>query len=362
MIVAFVSTYPPAECGIGTYTQNLAEELKFQGHSVYIFAELLKDQIASVSEVVGNVRVIRCWRRDAPLDSPRGIGRLGTLIKATQADVAHVQHEFGIFPDSAAFLQAFAGIECPKAITLHSVLPSPYRAGFFRRLNPKHAIVHGREAQAVLGGGSVILHGTHLKDAEADRAKLRLPDYPTVVGLVPGMLHEGKGIHEIVEAMARSSPSTFYAFVGKQSPTLRLTSLLREYDLDARSIEVDKFLPKEERLDYFRAADFVILGGGRDSPYSASGNLAEAIGCGVPVLAKNIPIYLDKAEGVIHYRKGILAHLLRKFSKNSVLLYSLGVANYNEAAERTWEKTAKKHIQFYQSQIDRSFQPVEEKP
>ena len=112
MRIGIVSTYPPIECGIATYTEYLVGALRGAGSEVYI-----------VSQFGGEgKRVYPAFHADDP-DLADKIFRI--MIKFTP-DVVHIQHEYGLFGKAKGvniipllYRLKLSGI--PVVITFHTV-------------------------------------------------------------------------------------------------------------------------------------------------------------------------------------------------------------------------------------------------
>ena len=112
MRIGIVSTYPPIQCGIGTYTKYLTDRLSDLEQELYI-----------VSQVGGRgERVYPAFGAQDP-DLAEKVFRM--MVKFPP-DIVHIQHEFGLFGKDEGvsciplvYKFKIAGI--PVVITLHSV-------------------------------------------------------------------------------------------------------------------------------------------------------------------------------------------------------------------------------------------------
>jgi len=83
MRIVFVSTYPPIECGIGTYTAFLTEALRKSSNEIHIVSQYGAE-----------------GRHVYPSYSPGEDGIAGKIFNAAikvTPDLVHIQHEFGLF-------------------------------------------------------------------------------------------------------------------------------------------------------------------------------------------------------------------------------------------------------------------------
>jgi glycosyltransferase involved in cell wall biosynthesis len=112
MRIGVVSTYPPIECGIATYTRYLTDEFIALGNELYIVS-----QFGGKGEKVYPV---------FDSESPDLAKRAFQTMAKFNPDIVHIQHEFGLFgkPEGISCIPLvyrfkLAGI--PVVITLHTV-------------------------------------------------------------------------------------------------------------------------------------------------------------------------------------------------------------------------------------------------
>jgi glycosyltransferase involved in cell wall biosynthesis len=303
--LVFVSTFE-APCGIATYTRKLADALAGLGHKPFVYAEHTSLSMAHPDRVdhVGQVTYTRSWQRGAPYDSPYGLGRVARSIRSSPVppDVVHVQHEFGLFPRTPDLVRFAKDVGVPVVFTLHTVAED-HILGLRILAIAGRAIVHSAEGLGLLWHHPVTLvpHGA--------TAPSRPRDKPAHV-LVPGFVGPGKGTLEIVEAYWRVRthypdypyPLQIAGLCRDAGYEARIRSLIARYQLDGHVSLASGYLRDDVAADLLSAAAAVVLGGGETSPYSASGQLHDAIGFGVPAIAKRVPIYQTPAgAGVLYY-------------------------------------------------------------
>jgi glycosyltransferase involved in cell wall biosynthesis len=297
----FLSTYPPTQCGLATFTAALSAELH------------------SPAEVrVPNV--VRCVDQPTVDSPPEVMHHLVSGSRASQRaaaaalnrfDVAIVQHEFGIFGgrDGEEVLAVLRDLTVPAIVVLHTVLVNPsahQRQVLEDALDVADAVVvmtltaHRRLIEGYSidpSKVSIIPHGAPVNTRRSPR---RAPGVRPVV-LTWGLLGPGKGIEWAVEAMAglkHLEPSPRYLVVGQTHPRVRerdgeayrdgLTAQAEALGI-AESVEFHgDYLDLKALGDIVAAADIVLL------PYDSrdqvtSGVLIEAIAAGKPVVATSFP-------------------------------------------------------------------------
>ena len=114
MRVALISTYPPIECGIGTYTQYLREALDKSNNETFVVS-----QIGAQGE-----NVFPIFSRET-----NSLGsELFNMCDKITPDVIHVQHEFGLYGSQSGVQITEFILRCkianePVVTTLHTVRP-----------------------------------------------------------------------------------------------------------------------------------------------------------------------------------------------------------------------------------------------
>jgi len=112
MRTGFVSTYPPTECGIATYTEALRNALLAQDNENFVISPLGAQ----------GPNVFPVYQQDSPALA-RDIFQ--TSIRLTP-DVMHVQHEYGLFGSQrgVGVIELFLRLKLariPTVVTLHTV-------------------------------------------------------------------------------------------------------------------------------------------------------------------------------------------------------------------------------------------------
>ena len=296
----FLSTYPPTQCGLATFTAALRRELLESG---------LADQVNVVRLVDSNVRSVK----PEVIHHLAADDRAGCLTAAAALnshDVAIIQHDYDIYggTDGDSVLAVLAELRVPSIVVLHSVLaaPTPQQRSVLERLisAADAVVVLSETARDRLVGGyaveaaklSVIPHG----------AAENSPSYGTIPPRSPmiltwGLLGPGKGIewaliglHEI----RRMHPAPKYVVAGQTHPRVRERQG-EAYRLGlatrARALGVSELLRFERGyLDeatlsrLIDRADVVLL------PYDSneqvtSGVLIEAVAAHKPVVSTAFP-------------------------------------------------------------------------
>jgi glycosyltransferase involved in cell wall biosynthesis len=210
MKILYISPYPPARDGIGSYTRDMARTARSAGHDVGVIVPSLIP--GSPAEVLGGLG----WRG----------GHLAGLLEEVTAwgpDVVHVQFAVAAFGSRTPLLVRWLTLlrrhlAVPVVITMHEVtrdtalLRGPGRS-LYRLLasNADRIIVHtggARDALARMGGPAgktVIIPHPRARPPRAEsapaglRARFGLGDSRILLAF--GYVHIDKGLGDLVEAL-----------------------------------------------------------------------------------------------------------------------------------------------------------------
>jgi len=348
-----LSTFPPTECGIATFSAALAAGLIANGDSV---------------------DVVRLSPR-AGLEDPLVVGSLGDTDASRAAgigllnrtDLAIVQHEYGIYggPDGEDLVPVLDGIHVPIVVVAHTVLVDPtpnQRAVLIDVCGRADAVVVMTEsARARLSSVyridptkvRVIAHGAA---TPLGRAQLRVTgSTPTL--LTWGLLGPGKGIEWAIDAMALLAdlaPRPRYVVAGATHPKVREWSgeeyrnmlIQRAWGVGvAPQVTFDdayRDLPSLTAL--ITAADLVVL------PYDSaeqvtSGVLVDAVAAGRPVVSTAFPHAVEllaSGAGIVVPQRDpeALADAIRSALTDATLLADMAAEARRLAPDLSWEAVA----------------------
>ncbi|MFC3688997.1 glycosyltransferase [Aquipuribacter hungaricus] len=299
--VGFLSTYPPTQCGLATFTAALTEHMGGPAAGVGVVRVVDSPQPPPAPEVVGQLV-------NGSASSARSAA---TLLDGF--DVVVVQHEYGIFggPDGRDVLALVDSLAAPVVVVLHTVLvdPSTSQREILLHLMARaaHLVTMTETARDRLlehyaadpAKVSVVQHGApdHRDVGPVVRAALPADRRPTV--LTWGLLGPGKGIEWAVEAMpALRDLHPRYLVLGRTHPkVLEHSGDVYRQDLLRRAaengaddlVEFDaSYLDVARLARVVAAADVVLL------PYDSreqvtSGVLIEAVAAGRPVVSTAFP-------------------------------------------------------------------------
>lgn len=221
MNVAFVSTYPPAPCGIGEYTHHLRTAVEQAAPDLRVSVVAERHPQATAER---HAHVARHWRRGTAWDQDAA-----EAVRRLAPEVVHVQHEEAILGQDGRlirFLQAVGAMGVRRVVTLHSVyggrlgLPFWWPPPLFHRAiarNVEAIVVHqhqgGRDFLERQGVPPALIHvlphGTVAPpgvDRSVARNQLGIP-LEDRVALFFGVIHPKKNVQTVVAAAQRAHES-----------------------------------------------------------------------------------------------------------------------------------------------------------
>lgn len=192
------------------------------------------------------------------------------------------------------------------------------------------------------------------------RQRLNLPQDKFVL-LHFGTNHAYKDFPTIFKAVEDLPLDYRLVFAGKVLPQYRENDpahLARRHGLESRTTIVDQYIPDEEVLHYFCAADAIVLGHLKGFR-SVSGVLYVAVQYGVPIIAADAG---DDGNVVREFGLGITYEAENPGSLRKAILGYARLApgdkqaitdNLSQFAERySWRRVAEEHVRVYEATIE----------
>ena len=368
MRIGMISSYPPIECGIATYTEYLTDALRKQQNDVYI-----------VSHIGGSgIQVFPSFDYE---DGDLAHKVYSTMIRFTP-DVVHIQHEFGLFGkyygvSVVPLILQFRLSGTPVVTTLHTVYRNPDET---HRLLLESILLHSNR---------IIVHEDYQKDTliqlapftvaekihvidhgarEVDpvpkaREKLNLPADKKIILLI-GYFRPSKNFELIIDLMPQILalyPDAVLVLAGKIRGNEHLeyrTELFTQ--IENSPVKDHIYLIRGQlKQDIFdtilSAADVVVL------PYkinSQSGILAHSLAFGRPIIASDSGamkriLQRSGAGFVCENEQDFVDHIVRVLG-DSRLAQSLSANARKYVREQIgWSITAQKHIDIYSRLMDK---------
>ncbi len=349
--VAFLSTYPPRECGLATFTQDLVSELD----KIKLLNE---SKVVSIS--LGDHNHEKNVIFDIRQDDPDSYLEAAKKVNESKIDLLCIQHEYGIFGGDWGehVLDMVNNITIPIVTTLHTVLPEPNskQKYILSRIGEKSAKVitmaknsinnlikiYGIDANKI----QVIHHGVPFKILPSrEKLKNRYGYQGKTVISTFGLISPGKGLEYGIEAVSKvveQFDNILYLILGQTHPMVKrqsgevyrqsLQDMVNQLGLHDNIKFIDKYLQKDELLEYLKMSDIYM------TPYlskdqTVSGTLAYAVGYGKAIVSTPY----NYATEMLQNGRGLLAD----FRNSNSLAECLEVILSNPVLQKEFESKTK---------------------
>jgi glycosyltransferase involved in cell wall biosynthesis len=382
MKIAYISTYPPRECGLATFNNNLIKAVN---------ANLLDQSLLQSSMVIAmnngddideynypqEVKfVIRQHNQD-------DYSKAAEFINSSDVDACVLQHEFGIYGgESGIYILPFLNqVEKPIISILHTILNSPT---FLQKAIIKE--VAKRSSKVVVMGKRAVGFLTDIYQVPKEKIQLiehGVPDLeaPLInpireiealkgkkILLTFGLISRNKGLETVVKALPEiiaKHPDAVYVILGNTHPGIVKNSgeEYREYlkelattlNVNEHLVFLNRFVEEEELINYLTATDVYI------TPYFneaqiTSGTLSYAVGAGAAVVSTpywHAQELLDNNRGrLFNFKDHIgLADIVNELLDQPQKLRTLKNNAYQYGLQLRWPKIGKSYISIIERAI-----------
>lgn len=375
--ILLISSYPPRECGIATYTQDLARALKNK------FSQSFNLQICALESETEKHTYIDEVQYTLDTTDAASYDNLAYSINTSNLKFVLIQHEFGFFnTQEESLLKLVNTIKVPVGITFHTVLPNPDEKLKLHVQNLSGACeaitVMTRSASQILQSDyevpphkiKVIAHGTHLvKYMNKTLLKRKYGFTGKKILSTFGLISSGKNIETTLEALPgiiRENPDILFLVIGKTHPGVvkqegekyrnMLEAKVKELKLEQHVRFINYFLRLPDLLEYLQLTD-IYLFTSKDPNQAVSGTFSYAISCGCPVISTPIP----HAREVLSNDAGILIDFenaqqlgtqVNRLLGSKQLRKNFSLNGLHKIVSTTWENVAVAHALIFKQSTD----------
>jgi len=375
--VLFITSYPPRECGIATYSQDLIKALNNK------FSNSLSIKVCALESGEVNYQYPGEVKYVLKTSVSTEYEKLAIKInKNERIKIVVIQHEFGFYCiQEQAFMEFLYELSKPVAIVFHTVLPHPDE-----KLKSKvqciaaaceSIIVMTHTSADILMNDygvsqhkiSVIAHGTHLVPHISEKllkSKYNLKDRKVLTTF--GLLSSGKSIETTLDALpaiVKQCPEVMFLIIGKTHPEVvknegeKYREMLEEkvthFGLQDNVRFINKYLALPELLEYLQLTD-IYLFTTNDPNQAVSGTFAYAMSCGCPIISTPIPHakeVLTQDTGIIFdfgNSQQLAGSVIRLLNDESLRL-NISVNTLQKIVSTAWENSAVAHAMLFEKII-----------
>ncbi len=387
--ICFFGNFPPRECGIATFTEDLINSMNKR------FNPKLKSEVIAINDEEGiynyNKKVIFQVNRE---DIGDFINIAKEINKSEDIKLVCIQHEFGIFGgEYGSYLIPFLEtIKKPVVITFHSILPKPdelkKKIVKFIASKVSAIIVMANSAIKILNKDydierekiHVVHHGIpNVRFSSQEKFKEKLNLHKKIVLSTFGLLSRGKGVEYMIEAMpalVKKYPNLIYLIIGETHPVVReeegesyrkeLMQKIKNLGLKKNVKFYNKYLSLKEIIYYLLASDIYVCAN-LEKNQIVSGTLSYAMGCGRCVVSTPSTY----AKEILSNGRGILVKLknsesyakeIDKILSNKNLRLEIEKSAYSYTRKMTWLNVSAKYLNIFNSIIKLREDITEEYP
>jgi glycosyltransferase involved in cell wall biosynthesis len=367
--ILIITSYPPRECGIATYSQDLIFALNNK------FTKSFDITICALESEFEKHKYSKEVKYILETDNQKSYIKLAENINQNDAiSIVLIQHEFGLFKTNETdFIQLIQTINKPIIVVFHTVLPNPNDAlqsmiqrihenlnSFIVMTNNSSKILQ-EEYQIDANKISVIPHGTHLVEhSNKDVLKEKYNVAGRKIISTFGLLSSGKCIETSINALrtiVKKHPEVLFLVIGKTHPNVvktegekyrkNLEDRITALQLNNNVQFINQYLPLSELLEYLQLTD-IYLFTSKDRNQAVSGTFSYAISCGCPIISTPIPHALEVLNGgtgiIIDFENAQqLAEQVNILLDDEELRKTISSNGIHKLAPTAWENSAIAH-------------------
>jgi len=379
--IVFLTTYPPQECGIATFSQDLVQSLNSKFRQSF---DLRIAVLENGEEQIEFPKEVKYALNTA--DEQSYINLANVLNDNDEVALIAVQHEFGLYHGHEEFFIEFLSLlKKPVVIVFHTVLPHPNQVLKQHVENIAYyasdIVVMTENAQQLLSEHyiipremiSVIQHGTHLiHHHDKNELKEKHGFAGRKVLSTFGLMSSGKNIESSLNALPAviaQHPDVLFLVIGKTHPNVikhegekyreSLEALISELGIENNVQFINRYTSLPELLEFLQLTD-IYLFSSKDPNQAVSGTLSYALSCGCPIVSTPIA----HAQELVSENVGIIvpyddnellsASVIRLLSDEQ-LRTEMGLNALHMMAATSWENSAVAYASLFKKAIRPAF-------
>lgn len=379
--VLFITSFPPRECGIATYSNDLIYALNNQFCNGFITSVCALETNSEQHKYAPKPKFILNTEIESSF-----IQLASAINKDIDIKMVLVEHEFGFFvKNKMAFAHMISQINKPIIFAFHTVLPNPdvVLEKEIQYLIDKSsaALVMTKNSATILINQynisankiSIIAHGSHLvPPVDRNELKSKYQFSNKKILSTFGLLGPSKSIETTLEALPRIiklHPEVLFLVLGKTHPAIvkndgevyreMLEAKVRSLQIEQNVMFINEYLPLPILLEYLQLTD-VYLFTSNDPNQAVSGTFSYALSCGCPVISTPIP----HAKEVLSNNNGIiidfddaikLSETVNLLLGNESLRAEFSLNSLQQMAPNAWQNSAILHALLFKKIASNTF-------
>jgi glycosyltransferase involved in cell wall biosynthesis len=373
--ILVISSYPPRECGIATYSQDLIKALNNK------FGDSFTINVCALE--VGKVTYTYPKEVSFTLDTTDSEAYyfLAKRINANTAiKTVMIQHEFGLFgsANEGDLLKFLYFLNKPIVMVFHTILPHPevemrenvqeimFACESVVVMTNNAADILIKDYDAEKEKISVIAHGTHLvPHLNKEKLKEKYGFEHRKVLTTFGLLSSGKGIETTLEslpAIIEAHPEVLFLVIGKTHPSVvkeegekyrnELIAKTIELHLEGHVQFINSYVSLPQLLEYLQLTD-IYLFTSKDPNQAVSGTFAYAMSCACPIISTPIPHALEVLKGdtgiIVDFQRPdqVAAGAIRLLDDENLRI-SISSNTLQKSILTAWENSAVAHANLFE--------------
>jgi glycosyltransferase involved in cell wall biosynthesis len=372
MKFAYIGTYPPRQCGIGTFTKNLLTSMVTctdregrKNEGIVIAMNDLNQNYNYPEEVKFTIRQ----------EHQRDYIQAAKFINYSGSAVCILEHEYGIYGGESGvyILPLLHRLEVPLMVTLHTVLknPSYIERAILQEIGKMADLIIVMSQKAISFLIDIyqipvekivqLEHGVPDLQFNPESIKKEFNLENKKVLLTFGLISRNKGIETVIRALPKvveKHPNTIYLILGKTHPSVLRNSgeeyrtylkmLIKTLNLENNVFFFNEFVNQKDLFRYLFATDIYI------TPYLneaqiTSGTLSYAVGSGAAVISTPYwhaqELLADGRGRLFEFNNfNQLAEILLELLEKPDVLKTLRKKAYDYGRNITWPKIGYKYV------------------
>jgi glycosyltransferase involved in cell wall biosynthesis len=372
--ILVITSYPPRECGIATYSNDLIKALNNK------FSNSFSIKVCALESGVSDFKYPDEVKYKLDTTHFAGFMKLAESINNDdRIQIVLLQHEFGFFnEEQQGLLQFLYEINKPVITVFHTVLPHPNEQLKTMVKNIvaacKSVIVMTHTSANILMNEygisnykiSVIPHGTHLVPHLSEKFlknKYGLDGKKVLTTF--GLISSGKSLETTLKALpaiVEKCPRVMFLIIGKTHPEVvkregekyreSLEQLVINLKIENNVKFINQYLSTPDLLEYLQLTD-IYLFTSNDPNQAVSGTFVYAMSCACPIISTPIPHakeILTKENGIIFNFNDSeqLAESVTYLLNDKSLRKHISTNTLQNIVSTAWENSAIEHAMLFE--------------